>query len=180
MAGFVFLRVRAHRLLLAATLLTVLLTTAVLATLGAFGAAIGDAGLRHALRVATDLPESERAAAERTFDGLPVTLRSMAHSGKYALPRELQSAAARQGEPDLTLFAAIDRTHVTLTTGAWPDSTARGPAESDERGANAKNAKNGENGESSTNARSGEAGAALPSRSRRPRRPASGCASALA
>ncbi|MFE6777479.1 FtsX-like permease family protein [Streptomyces sp. NPDC057702] len=145
MAGFVLLRVRAHRLLLTAALLTVLLTTAVLATLAAFGTAIGDAGLRHtlrergaapaALRVATDLPEAERAAAERvvrrgaerTFSGLPVTLRSMARSGPYALPRDLQSRTARQGDPDLTLFAAIDRSRVTLTAGAWPD-TARGAA----------------------------------------------------
>ncbi|WEV27809.1 ABC transporter permease [Streptomyces sp. 71268] len=159
MAGFVFLRVRAHRLLLAAALLTVLLTTAVLATLGAFSAAIGDAGLRHALRersaapaalrVATDLPESERAAAERavrrgaerTFDGLPVTLRSMARSGPYALPRELQSAAARQGEPDLTLFAAMDRTRVTLTTGAWPNGAPQEPGKSGKSAANGKDGK---------------------------------------
>ncbi|MFT2017076.1 FtsX-like permease family protein [Streptomyces sp. 796.1] len=146
MAGFVFLRVRAHRLLLAAALLTVLLTTAVLATLSAFTSAIGDAGLRHtlrersaapaALRVATDLPDAERAAGEqavrrgaaRVFDGLPVTLRSMTRSGPYALPRELQSPAARQGEPDLTLFAALDRSRVTLATGAWPDAAPTTPA----------------------------------------------------
>ncbi|MBB5934955.1 ABC transporter permease [Streptomyces zagrosensis] len=144
MAGFVFLRVRAHRLLLAAALVTVLLTTAVLATLAAFTTAIGDAGLRHtlrersaapaALRVATSLPEAERANAERvvrrgaeqTFHGLPVTLRSMARSGPYALPRELQSPAAREGDPDLTLFATIDRSRVKLASGAWPQSTAQG------------------------------------------------------
>ncbi|MER0244253.1 ABC transporter permease [Streptomyces sp. HSW2009] len=146
MAGFVFLRVRAHRLLLAAALLTVLLTTAVLATLAAFTSAIGDAGLRHtlrersaapaALRVATDLPDAERAAGEqavrrgaaRVFDGLPVTLSSMTRSGPYALPRELQSPAARAGEPDLTLFAALDRSRVTLATGAWPDAAPAAPA----------------------------------------------------
>ncbi len=42
-------RARAHRPLLAAALLTVLLTTAVLATLTAYSTTIGDAALRHAL-----------------------------------------------------------------------------------------------------------------------------------
>ncbi len=50
MTGFVFLRVRAHRLLLAAALLSVLLTTSVLATLAAFSGAIGDAALQAGLR----------------------------------------------------------------------------------------------------------------------------------
>ncbi|MFI8005710.1 hypothetical protein, partial [Streptomyces sp. NPDC086010] len=49
MTGFVFLRVRAHRLLLAAALLAVLLTTCVLASLTAFSGSIGDAALRHTL-----------------------------------------------------------------------------------------------------------------------------------
>ncbi|MYV68840.1 hypothetical protein GT043_23450, partial [Streptomyces sp. SID2131] len=49
MTGFVFLRVRAHRLLLAAALLSVLLTTSVLATLAAFSGAIGDAALQAGL-----------------------------------------------------------------------------------------------------------------------------------
>lgn len=48
--GFVLLRARAHRLLLAAALLTVLLTTTVLATLTAYSGAIGDAALRHSSR----------------------------------------------------------------------------------------------------------------------------------
>ncbi|MYS53244.1 hypothetical protein GTW46_24780, partial [Streptomyces sp. SID6013] len=46
---FVLLRARAHRLLPAAALLTVLLTTTVLATLTAYSGAVGDAALRHAL-----------------------------------------------------------------------------------------------------------------------------------
>lgn len=49
MTGFVFLRVRAHRLLLAAALLAVLLTTSVLATLASFSGAIGDAALQAGL-----------------------------------------------------------------------------------------------------------------------------------
>lgn len=49
MTGFVFLRVRAHRLLLSAAVLAVLLTTSVLAALTAFSGSVGDAALRHAL-----------------------------------------------------------------------------------------------------------------------------------
>ncbi|MFE0739432.1 hypothetical protein, partial [Streptomyces sp. NPDC058855] len=48
-ARFVLLRARAHRLLLAAALLTVLLTTTVLATLTAYSGAIGDAKPRSSL-----------------------------------------------------------------------------------------------------------------------------------
>lgn len=50
MTGFVFLRVRAHRLLLSAALLAVLLTTSVLATLASFSGAIGDAALQAGLQ----------------------------------------------------------------------------------------------------------------------------------
>ena len=82
-ARFVLLRARAHRQLLAAALLT----TAVLATLTPYSAAIGDAALRHSLQdpqnaaaaliVKADVPPDRRAAAEdaarqgarRTFDG---------------------------------------------------------------------------------------------------------------
>lgn len=49
MTGFVLLRVRAHRLLLAAALLAVLLTTCVLASLAAFSGSVGDAALRQTL-----------------------------------------------------------------------------------------------------------------------------------
>ncbi|MDX2650620.1 hypothetical protein PV341_45170, partial [Streptomyces sp. PA03-1a] len=48
--GFVLLRLRAHRLLLGAALLSVVLTTCAVATLAAFSAAVGDAGLRRALQ----------------------------------------------------------------------------------------------------------------------------------
>ncbi|WHM38685.1 FtsX-like permease family protein [Streptomyces sp. BPTC-684] len=139
MTGFVFLRVRAHRLLLAAALLAVLLTTSVLAALTAFSGSIGDAALRHTLAtrsaapasliVKATVPEAKRQAADaavregarRTFDGLPVTTRTLTQSGPYALPRTLQSPDARKGtEPDLTLFAAVDRTRVRLTGGSWP------------------------------------------------------------
>ncbi|GAA0613860.1 FtsX-like permease family protein [Streptomyces crystallinus] len=139
MAGFVFLRVRAHRLLLAAALLAVVLTTSVLAALTAFSGSIGDAALRHTLAtrsaapaslvVKATVPEAKRQAADaavragagRTFDGFPVTTRTLTQSGPYALPRTLQPPDARKSsEPDLTLFAAVDRTRVRLTGGSWP------------------------------------------------------------
>ncbi|MFI1725682.1 FtsX-like permease family protein [Streptomyces sp. NPDC020489] len=138
-ARFVVRRARAHRPLLAAALLAVLLTTAVLATLTAYSGAIGDAALRHslgdsrnaadtALVVKADVSAGQREAADtavregarRTFDGLPVTVRTLVRSGPYALPRSLQPAAVRSGDPDLTHFAALDRTQVRLTGGRMP------------------------------------------------------------
>ncbi|MFF0787945.1 FtsX-like permease family protein [Streptomyces spiralis] len=148
--GFVLLRARAHRLLLAAALLTVLLTTAVLATLTAYSGAIGDAALRHSLRdprdaagttlvVKADVPPTGRPAADaavreraRTaFDGLPVTVRTLTRSGPYALPRSLRPAADRGGDPDLTYFAALDPTEVRLVSGRLPHSTGRGATATD-------------------------------------------------
>ncbi|MFE7805963.1 FtsX-like permease family protein [Streptomyces sp. NPDC057430] len=141
MTGFVLLRVRAHRLLLAAALLAVLLTTSVLATLAAFSGSVGDAALQGTLRgraapaaallVTGQVPPAKREsadtatreAADRTFDGLPVTVRKLERSGPYALPRTLQSAAARLGEPDLTHFAALDRSRLVLVRGGWPGDT---------------------------------------------------------
>ncbi|MFJ5075936.1 FtsX-like permease family protein [Streptomyces sp. NPDC088553] len=140
MTGFVFLRVRAHRLLLAAALLAVLLTTSVLATLASFSGAIGDAALQAGLRgrsaaaasllVSGQVPAANRASAEeavqegmrQTFDGLPVTVRRLERSGPYALPRSLQPPAARKGDPDLTHFAALDRSRLSLVKGAWPSA----------------------------------------------------------
>ncbi len=130
-AGFVFARARANRPLLAAALLTVLLTTAVLATLAAYSTTIGDAALRHALTAPRDaadttllvkaeaLPEGGREAAdtavregaERAFDGLPVTLRTLARSGPYGLPLSLRGGRARRGRgarPDALRGAGPD------------------------------------------------------------------------
>ncbi|MFJ8998427.1 FtsX-like permease family protein [Streptomyces sp. NPDC102359] len=148
-AGFVFARARANRPLLAAALLTVLLTTAVLATLAAYSTTIGDAALRHALTASRDaadttllvkaeaLPEGGREAAdtavregaERAFDGLPVTLRTLARSGPYGLPLSLRGEGGRAGgeEPDLTHFAALDRTQVRITEGRAPSARPTGP-----------------------------------------------------
>ncbi|MDN3022825.1 ABC transporter permease [Streptomyces sp. S.PB5] len=138
---FVLLRARAHRPLLAAALLAVLLTTAVLATLTAYSGAIGDAALRHSLNdsrnaadtalvVEADVAADGGAAADtavregarKTFDGLPVTVRKLTRSGPYALPRSLQPAAERSGDPDLTHFAALDTTQVRITEGRTPSA----------------------------------------------------------
>ncbi|MFB7589730.1 ABC transporter permease [Streptomyces sp. NPDC056169] len=144
MTGFVFLRVRAHRLLLAAALLAVLLTTTVLATLAAFSSSIGDAALQAGLQgrsapaasllVTGQVDAAKRASAEeavrdgarKTFDGLPVTVRRLERSGPYALPRGLQPPAARKGDPDLTRFAALDRSRLSLVRGAWPSAARTG------------------------------------------------------
>ncbi len=136
--GFVLLRVRAHRLLLSAAVLAVLLTTSVLAALTAFSGSVGDAALRHtlthrsaaaaALVVSASVDHEQRAEADEAvrkasrdaFDGLPVTVGKLESSGSYALPRSLQDPAARRGEPDLTHFAALDRDRVRITEGRAP------------------------------------------------------------
>ncbi|WP_424568146.1 FtsX-like permease family protein [Streptomyces sp. CH-036] len=138
MTGFVLLRVRAHRLLLSAAVLAVLLTTSVLAALTAFSGSVGDAALRHtlthrsaaaaALVVSASVDHEQRAEADEAvrkasrdaFDGLPVTVGKLESSGSYALPRSLQDPAARRGEPDLTHFAALDRDRVRITEGRAP------------------------------------------------------------
>ncbi|MEU1405549.1 FtsX-like permease family protein [Streptomyces sp. NPDC005728] len=143
MTGFVVSRARAHRLLLGSALLTVVLTTAVLATLTAYSGAIGDAALRRVLNdprnaadtslvVKAEVQADRRAAADtavqqgarRTFDGLPVTVRTLRRSGPYALPRTLQPPARRSGDPDLTYVAALDRTQVRPTAGRLPGRSA--------------------------------------------------------
>ncbi|MEU3505700.1 FtsX-like permease family protein, partial [Streptomyces hundungensis] len=142
MPGFVFLRVRAHRLLLLAALLAVLLTTSVLAALAAFSGSVSDAALRHTLATRSAAPaalvvkagvkpdqraaaaEAIRTGARATFDQLPVTTQELTQSGPYALPRSLQSPDARGGDPDLTLFAAMDRSRIRLTSGSWPAAPA--------------------------------------------------------
>ncbi|MFF9862883.1 FtsX-like permease family protein [Streptomyces tendae] len=133
------LRARAHRLLLAAALLTVLLTSTVLATLTAYSGAVGDAALRHALAdsgtgadaaliVKADVPAEQRPTADatvregaaRTFDGLPRTVRTLVRSGPYALPGSLRPPTERSGDPDLTFFAALDPTQVRIDVGRMP------------------------------------------------------------
>ncbi|MGW1500012.1 FtsX-like permease family protein [Streptomyces mirabilis] len=138
MTGFLLLRVRAHRLLLGAALLAVLLTTSVLAALAAFSASVGDAALRQnlsgpaatsaSLVISADVPRGREEAAQdaavhgarRTFAGLPVTVRTLRGSGPYALPRSLQGTDGRTGQPDLTHFAALDRSRIRLVSGTLP------------------------------------------------------------
>lgn len=147
MTGFVLLRVRAHRLLLSAAVLAVLLTTCALAALTAFSGSMGDAALRHTLThrsagqasllVSADVDRERREeadamvrrAARSTFDGLPVTVRKLESSGSYALPRAVRAPAAQRGEPDLTHLASLDRSRVRLVAGRMPDAGAGGAKE---------------------------------------------------
>ncbi len=148
MTGFVLLRVRAHRLLLAAALLTVVLTTAVLATFTAFTGAISDAALRRTLQhqaadrstvevradvsgaAATALDATVRERLSHAFAGLPAHVRASTRSGPYGLPAALRPAGApKDGDPDLTLLATLDRSRLTLVSGAWPAPAAKGAAE---------------------------------------------------
>ncbi|MDX2544195.1 FtsX-like permease family protein [Streptomyces sp. WI04-05B] len=145
MFGFVVLRAWVYRALLGAALLTVLLTTTVLATLTAYSGAIGDAALRRslgeqrtaaeaALVVKADVPAGERQAADDAvrvgaraiFDGLPVRVRTLPRSGPYALPPSSRSASERGGNPDLTYFAALDRTQVRTIAGRLPKAAGTG------------------------------------------------------
>jgi hypothetical protein len=131
--------VREHRLLLAAALLAVLLTTSVLAMLAAFSGAIGDAALRRTLEtrdttatslvVRADVTAEGRAAAvrafdagaRRTFDGLPVHRETLTRSGPYGLPG---TGRAPGGKPDLTQLASIEPSEVRITAGRLPRQRA--------------------------------------------------------
>ncbi|WP_369204566.1 FtsX-like permease family protein [Streptomyces sp. PU-14G] len=115
MAGFVVARMRAHRLLVASALLSVLLATSVLATLAAFATAVGDAGPRRALEhqsaprtvldIRSDITAEDRdatdaavrEAARDAFGGLPVRTAASTHSGAYALPSSLRPRTPHDG-----------------------------------------------------------------------------------
>ncbi|MFJ9736994.1 FtsX-like permease family protein [Streptomyces sp. NPDC101166] len=126
-------------------LLTVLLTTSVLAALTAYSGAIGDAALRRslveqrtaaeaALVVKANVSAGERRAADdavragaRTiFAGLPVRVLTLLRSGPYALPLALRPASERSENPDLTVFAALDRTQVRTVSGRLPAEAVAG------------------------------------------------------
>jgi FtsX-like permease family len=138
-ATFLLLRVRAHRLLLAAALLAVVLTTSVPATFAAFDGAVGDAGLRRTLQgpsavrtlfeVKADVTGRDRAAVDASvrkaataaYAGLPVRTSASTRSGPYGLPLRLRTAyEARSGNPDLTLLATFDSARVTMAEGTRP------------------------------------------------------------
>lgn len=142
---FVVLRAWSYRALLGAVSLTVLLTTVVLTALTAYSGAMGDAALRRslaeqrtaaeaALVVKADVSAGERRAADdavragaRTvFAGLPVRVLTLLRSGPYALPLALRPAGERSENPDLTFFAALDRTQVRTVAGRLPAEAATG------------------------------------------------------
>ncbi|WUD71321.1 ABC transporter permease [Streptomyces sp. NBC_00510] len=141
--GFVFLRLRAHRLLLGAALLSVLLTTCAVAALAAFSSAVGDAGLRRALQeqsaartlvgITADVDGKDPGAADGAvratvagaYDGLPVSVTGVTRSGPYGLPMALRPRGApRTGDPDLTVLSTLDRTRVTMAEGTFPGAPA--------------------------------------------------------
>ncbi|WUH93464.1 ABC transporter permease [Streptomyces sp. NBC_00433] len=145
MTGFVLLRVRAHRLLLAAALLTVVLTTCVLATLASYTGAIGDAALRRTLQhQAADkstfdvkasltgkdpaaLDKAIRGELDRAFGTLPSQVSASTRSGPYGLPLALRPASpAKDTAPDLTLLETFDRARLELVGGSWPAAAAKG------------------------------------------------------
>ncbi|MDX3070847.1 FtsX-like permease family protein [Streptomyces sp. MI02-7b] len=139
MPRFVLLRLRAHRLLLGAALLSIVLTTCTVAALAAFGASVGDAGLRRALQdpssgrtvveVTTDAKQDGRPGTDDTvrktvvgaFGGLPVKVATSTRSGPYGLPESLRPAGSpHSDDPDLTVLATLDPSRVTVVGGALP------------------------------------------------------------
>ncbi|MFC1399966.1 MULTISPECIES: FtsX-like permease family protein [Streptacidiphilus] len=139
MGGFVLLRVRAHRLLIAAALLTVLLTTTVLAALAGFTSSVGDAGVRRTLATTdaagtpllltrtagqTDRAKNDAAVrqlAAEAFPGLPTSTTTLALSDPYALP-----GAAKGADPDTASLGSPDRSRLRLVSGAWPGTAVPG------------------------------------------------------
>ncbi|MFF4582562.1 FtsX-like permease family protein [Streptomyces sp. NPDC001389] len=134
MLGFVVRRLRGRWPLAVAALLTVLITATALTALTAFTRGVGEEGLRRALAgpersrttvvVTSGRPAASRAADDesvRAFSGnvfgrLPVASQSVALSRSYGLP----GASASGRDADLTLLAALGRTHVRLLEGQWP------------------------------------------------------------
>ncbi|MFJ8165822.1 FtsX-like permease family protein [Streptomyces sp. NPDC096136] len=134
MLGFVVRRLRGRWPLAVAALLTVLITATALTALTAFTRGVGEEGLRRALAgpersrttvvVTSGRPAASRAtddASVRAFSGkvfgrLPVAAQSLALSRSYGLP----GASASGRDADLTLLAALGRTHVRLLEGQWP------------------------------------------------------------
>ncbi|WP_338057199.1 FtsX-like permease family protein [Streptomyces yunnanensis] len=96
MSGFIVLRVRAHRALLAAALLSVLLTATVLATLSAFSDAVGDAGLRQALRGVPQALNSVRAGETPIAPAAALQVKAqLPASGRQSADRAVERGARR-------------------------------------------------------------------------------------
>ncbi|UJB42058.1 ABC transporter permease [Streptomyces sp. A1-5] len=109
MSGFIVLRVRAHRALLAAALLSVLLTATVLATLSAFSDAVGDAGLRQALRGVPQALDSGRAGETSIAPATALQVKAqLPASGRQSADRAVERGARRA-------FAGLPFTVRTLT-----------------------------------------------------------------
>ena len=144
LSGLVLSRVRAHRLPIAAALLTVLLTTTVLATLAAFADATGDAGLRRTLgrqeaartvvdirsRVTAEDQEATdrrvRKAARQVYGGLPTAVTAVTRSGPYALP----AGTGRPRTPGATADGGGAARMPTLTPPRTGKATGRSPPRS--------------------------------------------------
>ncbi|WP_034088256.1 FtsX-like permease family protein [Streptacidiphilus albus] len=148
MGGFVLLRLRAHRLLVTAALLTMVLTVGLLSALVGFSSSIDNAGVQRALQstdatqatlnvsaqpaagTAAAVDRSVRRYAAQAFGGLPVDVRSSTVSDTFGLPWASTAAAtlaARTGgNPDLTMLATLDRSKLTLLHGSWPGKAATG------------------------------------------------------
>ncbi|MFF2808605.1 FtsX-like permease family protein [Streptomyces sp. NPDC058000] len=109
MSGFIVLRVRAHRVLLAAALLTVVLTATVLATLAAFSDAAGDAGLRQALQTRPRAPTSVHAGETPTAAAAALQIKAQLPSSG----RQLADLAVERGAR--RAFGGLPFTVRTLT-----------------------------------------------------------------
>ena len=148
MGGFVLLRLRAHRLLVTAALLTMVLTVGILSALIGYSSAIDNAGVQRALQsddaaqttldvsaapaagTAAAVDRSVRRYAAQAFGGLPVDVDSSTVSDTFGLPWASAAAAALAartgGNPDLTMLATLDRSKLTLLHGSWPGPVAAG------------------------------------------------------
>ncbi len=141
-AGFVLRRAGAHRVVLAAAFVTILLATTVLSMTSLYVGSVSESGLRRAL---TDAPLPDRtmqirenvdtAAQLRTrdeevgtalaaaFDAVGADVYTSAVSASYALPVE-----GRGEVEDLAVFASYERLpeHARLVQGQWPAASPAG------------------------------------------------------
>ncbi|MFJ9613089.1 hypothetical protein [Streptomyces noursei] len=94
MSGFIVPRVRAHHALLAAALLSVPLTATVPAALSAFSDAVGDAGLRAALRTTPRAADSVRAGETPSAPAAALQVKAqLPASGRQSADRAVERGA---------------------------------------------------------------------------------------